>query len=88
MNDKHELLNGLSGAESAVHERLVMLPCPFCGSTNTDQSMVCGYETGDLTQPIIAAGCYDCGATGGSVRVPDHSTGYNEAIAAWNKRAI
>lgn len=86
-SDEYEPAHGLSSAESAVHERLVMLPCPFCGSTNTDESMVRGYEAGDLTQPIIAAGCYDCGATGGSVRVPDHSTGYKEAVSAWNKRA-
>jgi Lar family restriction alleviation protein len=76
-----------SDAKAHPVDTLVMLDCPFCGSTNTDELMVRGYEAGDLTQPIIAAGCYDCGATGGSVRVPDHSTGYKEAVAAWNTRA-
>jgi hypothetical protein len=65
---------------------LVMLPCPFCGSGDIDPSMVRGYKASDQAQPIIAAGCWDCGSTGPSVDVPDHSTGYREAADRWNAR--
>lgn len=63
-----------------------LMSCPFCGSNEVDPSFVRGYEYGDLSQPIIAAGCMECGASGKSVNVPDHSTGYKEAADAWNKR--
>lgn len=64
----------------------VMLPCPFCGSENTDESMSLGYKVGDQSQPVIAAGCYDCGALGPEVLVPDHSNGYGQSISRWNTR--
>src|SRR5690606_30875431 len=63
-----------------------LIDCPFCGSKNIDESMVRGYAAGDRTQPIIAAGCWGCGATGPQIPVPDHSTGYKEAADSWNKR--
>ena len=61
-------------------------PCPFCGSIDIDASFMRGYRRGDNTQPIIAAGCNDCGAVGPDVSVPDHSTGYPESLEKWNKR--
>lgn len=63
-----------------------LLPCPFCDSDDIDPSFARGYERGDPTQPTVAAGCNSCGATGPMVRVPDHSTGYNEATTKWNDR--
>lgn len=68
-------------------EDIELKPCPFCGSKEIDASMVRGYQAGDMTQPIIAAGCWACGAIGKSVLVPDHSTGYQEAADAWNMRS-
>ena len=61
--------------------------CPFCGSDDIDPSFARGYERGDMTQPTIAAGCNSCGATGPTVRVPDHSTGYAEAADKWDDRS-
>ena len=63
-------------------------PCPFCGGTDIDPSFSRCYAKGDKTQPIVAAGCSDCGAVGPDVRVPDHSTGYAKAMAKWNARGI
>lgn len=61
--------------------------CPFCGRDDIYPSFVRGYQAGNLSQPIISAGCMDCGALGKIVNVPDHSTGYAEAAEAWNSRA-
>ena len=73
--------------ERAAFELNCLLSCPFCGGSNIDPAMVRGYKAGDSTQPVIAAGCWDCGATGATVDVPDHSTGYVAAAEAWNRRA-
>ncbi|WP_417329213.1 Lar family restriction alleviation protein [Halomonas cupida] len=65
-----------------------LLPCPFCGSQDTDPAFSRGYAKGDMTQPVIAAGCMSCGASGADVPVPDHSTGYEQAAEAWNRRHV
>ncbi len=65
-----------------------LLPCPFCGGTNIDESFARGFEGGDVSKPFIAAGCYDCDATGPDVSVPNGENGYKESIKAWNTRAI
>ena len=73
---------------SEKREKLLELaPCPFCGSKNVDSSFARGYTGGDTTKSDIAAGCFDCGCTGPTVSVPANSNGYEQAIAAWNKRA-
>lgn len=61
-------------------------PCPFCGGDKIDESMLRGYKGGDKTQPVVAAGCWDCGAIGPDTVLSDVTTGYEEAIAAWNRR--
>lgn len=70
------------------HRRMMMelKPCPFCGGNDIDLSFVRGYEKGDKTQPIIGAGCYSCGASGPTVSIPAHNTGYEESAEKWNSR--
>ena len=64
-----------------------MTPYPFCGSTDIDASFARGYKGGDMSKPMIAAGCMDCSCTGPDVVMPNNGPGYKESIAAWNKRA-
>ena len=73
---------GLSSAESAKLERLVMLACPFCGGNNL--------------APVISIGgrsilCQTCGAKGPRVAIViDNNEVLNNStlISAWNTRAI
>ena len=65
----------------------IIKPCPFCGGSDIDEAFVRSYKSGDQSQPIIAAGCNSCGASGPDTNVPDHSTGYKESINKWNDRA-
>ena len=65
----------------------IIKPCPFCGGSDIDEAFVRGYKSGDQSQPVIAAGCHSCGASGPDTNVPDHSTGYKESINKWNDRA-
>jgi Lar family restriction alleviation protein len=65
----------------------IIKPCPFCGGSDIDEAFVRSYKSGDQSQPIIAAGCHSCGASGPDTNVPDHSTGYKESINKWNDRA-
>lgn len=71
----------------APNERLVMLPCPFCGSDDIDASFSRGYKGGDYTKPLIAAGCMKCGAVGPDVLLDSPRPGYKESAEAWNRRA-
>lgn len=92
--------HGLSSAESAVHERLVMLACPFCGGEPE-------LPDGNGTQYEIW--CGDCGMAVSSIQIADLMTieervgdkfvNYRyaekyveraklEAITRWNTRAI
>lgn len=64
-----------------------LLPCPFCGSVQTDVAMASGFEGGDAQKPTIAAGCYSCGAVGPMVAIRQGSTGHVQAADAWNLRA-
>ena len=61
-------------------------PCPFCGGSNTDATLVRGYKPSDQSQPIVAAGCFSCGATGPYINVPVRTTGYKESTNKWNGR--
>ena len=65
----------------------IIKPCPFCGGSDIDEAFVRSYKSGDQSQPIIAAGCHSCGASGPDTNVPDHPTGYKESINKWNDRA-
>lgn len=99
-SDEYEPMHGLSSAESAVHERLVMLACPFCGE-------IPKLPSGDGTQYEIE--CDECGMAVSSVQISDLMTieerigdkfvNYRyaekyverakiEAISRWNTRAI
>lgn len=64
-----------------MNEENKLLPCPFCGSDDIDESFSLGYAGGDKSNPLVATGCMECSATG-----PDYPT-TEKAIAAWNKRA-
>lgn len=61
-------------------------PCPFCGSGRTDPTFSRGYKAGDQPKPAVASGCWDCGAVGPDVLVPEHSSGHLLAVKAWNSR--
>ena len=61
-------------------------PCPFCGGSNTDATLVRGYKPSDQSQPIVAAGCFSCGATGPYINLPVLTTGYKESTNKWNGR--
>lgn len=86
MCDKTELqtevgaMHGLSSAESAVHERLVMLPCPFCARKAY-------IHVGHRGMNFFLCGALDDGSDGCGAVVsfrPDHRG--SSAIQAWNKR--
>lgn len=93
MCDKKELqaevrvIHGLSSAESAVHERLVMLPCPWCGCTEVrlNVSEICC-----PLQYSARATCSDCYAEepNGSGVHDLKEDAEKEALQAWNDRAI
>lgn len=71
-------------SETSDVERLVMLPCPFCGSTNISSGQVMLKDLdGSFTKQTR---CEDCGACGSEVVVTDiyDNSGCD---AAWNKRA-
>ncbi len=53
-------------------------PCPFCGSENV--------KLFSLDDDCEVVSCDDCNGQGGYFAAPD-STGPDEAIAAWNRRA-
>jgi Lar family restriction alleviation protein len=53
----------------------VLLPCPFCGSTNIDAE---GWASTNSSGPA----CDDCGASAGSTLADTPEAN----IAAWNKR--
>jgi Lar family restriction alleviation protein len=57
-----------------------LLNCPFCGSTDLDESMAMGRD--ERGQETHAAGCYTCGACG-----PDAPT-VELAARLWNGRAV
>lgn len=93
MCDKTELqgeasaTNGLSSAESAAHERLVMLPCPWCGCTEVRLNV------SEICCPIqysARAACSDCYAEepNGSGVHDSKEDAEKEALQAWNDRAI
>ena len=92
MCDKTELqteasaTHGLSSAESAGHERLVMLPCPWCGCAEVRVSV------SEICCPIqysARAFCSDCYAEepGGSGVHDSKEDAEKEALQAWNDRA-
>ncbi len=57
------------------------IPCPFCGSDDTDANFAFGYEGGDESKPQYASGCMECGAAG------PHKSTAEEAMKAWDTRA-
>ena len=92
MCDKTELQTetsatpGLASAESAVHERLVMLPCPWCGCTDVRVGI------SEICCPIqysARAVCSDCYAEepNGSGVHDSREEAEKEALQAWNDRA-
>ena len=58
-----------------MSEEIILLPCPFCGSTDLDPSMALS-STGEVN-----SGCYRCGAIG-----PQKGNEI-DAAKAWNTRA-
>jgi len=85
-SDEYEPTHGLSSAESAVHERLVMLPCPWCGCTEVKLNV------SEICCPIqysARAYCSDCYAEepGGSGVHDSRQDAEKEALQAWNDRA-
>lgn len=93
MCDKTELqteasaMHGLSSAESAVHERLVMLPCPWCGCTEVSIEVS---EIGSVLQYSAHAHCAECyaGPPDGSGVVDSVIEAKKLALNAWNDRAM
>ncbi len=69
-----------------MNDKAELLPCPFCGGANIDPAMARGFKGGDKSKPIVAAGCWECGAIGPMVPVESSPTGYVDAAAAWNTR--
>jgi len=63
-SDEYEPVHGLSSAESAVHKRLVMLACPFCG-----EDMEAG-TADDVVGTFCEIEC-DCGMARSSVQISD-----------------
>ena len=70
-----------------MSDKLITEPCPWCGSDRIDAGYSRGYAQGDRKRPEIAAGCWDCSATGPVVLVPENSMGYAESAAKWNTMA-
>lgn len=66
--------HGLSSAESAAHERVVMLPCPFCGGDAEIKRM-------GTNRVSMIIGCVDCSCT-----LETGETSINER-SQWNSRA-
>ncbi len=67
-------------ADGALAESIAeLLPCPFCGSTNV--------RLFSLDEDCEVVSCDDCNGQGGYFAAPD-STGPDEAIAAWSRRAL
>lgn len=66
-SDEYEPAHGLSSAESAVHERLVMLPCPFCGELPEVDAAEDNYGT------WYEFAC-DCGLASSGVQISDLMT--------------
>jgi Lar family restriction alleviation protein len=58
-----------------MEEKSVPLPCPFCGSTDTE----CG-EYADFRGPFFCLECIPCSASGPTARSSD------EALRLWNNR--
>lgn len=76
-----------SASEHPFDCRVSPLPCPFCGSTS-----ISTYD--GSTFRWMYAGCDECGAQAGEVRIDTMATdrvaarsaGQIAAIAEWNKR--
>lgn len=76
-----------AAAEPPLDCRVMPLPCPFCGSTS-----ISTYD--GSTFRWMYAGCDDCGAQAGEVRIDTlaadkvaaDKAAHNDAIAEWNKR--
>lgn len=81
------VIHGLSSAESAVHERLVMLPCPWCGCTEVSIEVS---EIGSVLQYSAHAHCAECyaGPPDGSGVVDSVIEAKKLALNAWNDREI
>ena len=73
--------------DEEMSDKLITEPCPWCGSDRIDAGYSRGYAQGDRKRPEIAAGCWDCSATGPVVLVPENSMGYAESAAKWNTMA-
>ena len=55
-------------------------PCPFCGSTNVDDSYQMGYRKNDHSKILYGAGCNDCGCQTELFETTEL------AVKAWNAR--
>lgn len=66
--------------------QIELVSCPFCGCADIDVSFSKGFFAGEEDQPIISAGCNNCGVCGPSVHVPDSGNGHAESAAAWNNQ--
>ena len=85
-HDEHATPHGLSSAESAVHERLVMLACPFCGGNTVleHEFTTSRYRSDYKDNYTVRCGTPRCfGRT--STWKAYHEKG--EAISRWNTRA-
>ncbi len=88
MSNEETNQKSAQGAQRPIHERIVMKPCPFCGSASIEQGEALIERNG---RRYSQAGCTDCGAFGPIKRCPD---GINygpdrdiESTRAWNFRA-
>jgi hypothetical protein len=68
-----------------MEEKPILMPCPFCGNTNTQPGRFGGLQVAGMEGSgwyVLCAGTKGCGATG-----PYHSDKSRQwAIDQWNKR--